>query len=131
MDIEFEGKQGLWRLEGVQAATLDMDHWKASVTDTVISEVKGIPHLRQFTLTIINTSGTRKLYIEPREIFIRGIESRMVWLGPAEPVVLAPGARTSLDYDEEATLLYPFAITVTVFRGPEAAEPHMVVLHLQ
>lgn len=134
MDVEVESKQGRWRLEGVQAATLDMGDWKTSVTDTAIVDVKGIPYLQRFTLAIINTSPTRKLYLEPREIFIRGIEPRALWLGPPMPMVLAPGKRMSLIYDKGAgapALLHPFEITVTVFRGPQGAEPRKAVLHLQ
>lgn len=132
MTVEFQAKEGLWRLERVQAATLDMDGWRVSVTDTEISDLQKIPYLHRFTLGIVNTSPDRNLYLEPHEIFVRGVDPRALWLGPPEPMVIKPGSRISLIYDKSVpeVLLYPFAITITVFRGPEAAEPRKAVLHL-
>lgn len=133
MAIDIETKQGRWRLEGLQAATLDMGHWQVRVTDTAISDLQKIPYLLRFTLAIINTSPDRKLYIEPREIFLTGIDRRALWLGPPGPMVLEPGKRMSLIYDKGTSapaLLHPFAINITVFRGPQAAKPHKAVVLL-
>jgi len=133
MTIEFQSKEGLWRLEGVEAATLDMPGWRVRVTDTEISDLQAIPHLGRFTLAIVNTSADRSLHLEPREIFVAGADRRALWLGPPEPMVVKPGKRVSLIYDkgvDAVPLLYPFTITVTVFGGPDAAEPRKAVLRL-
>lgn len=133
MAVEIKAKDGLWRLQGVAAATLDLADWQVSVTDTAISDWQKIPYLERFTLAIVNTSRDRKLYLEPREIFLTGVDRRALWLGPSKPVTLEPGKRISLIYDKGIrgpALLYPFAITITVFRGPEASESRKAVLLL-
>jgi len=133
MGIEIAAPRGLWRLDGVQTATLEMDGWQVGVSETAISDLEAIPYLKRFVLAVVNTSATQKLYIEPREIFIIGLDRRALWLGPPEPMVLEPGRRITLTYDKGSrplALLYPFTMEVTVFRGPNAAESRKAVIRL-
>lgn len=130
MGVEITSDQGLWRLDGVQAARLEMDGWQVCVTETEISDLDVVPYLTRFVLAIVNTSPTQKLYVQPREIFIVDLDRRALWLGPSEPMVIEPGRRITLTYDKGSrplALLYPFTIEVTVFRGPNAAEPRKAV----
>ena len=133
MAVELETEAGRWRLEGLQAANLDLGDWQVRVSDTSISDLQKVPYLLRFTLAIVNTSKDHTLYIEPREIYLTGADRRAVWLGPPEPVVLAPAQRLTLTFDEglrAPVLLHPFAINITVFRSPGAARPQKAVILL-
>ena len=133
MAVEIRTAQGRWRLSGVQEATLDMDGWRVSVTDTAISDLDTVPYLERFVLAIVNTSETRPLYLRPQEIFLTGIARRALWLGPPEPMTIAPGRRITLTYDKghaAPQLLYPFVIDITVFAAPNAAKPRSAKIRL-
>jgi len=133
MTVEITGNQGLWRLDGVASATVRMDGWQVGVSETEISDVFALPYLKRFVLAIVNTSSTQRLYLEPREIFIVGLNHQAMWLGPPEPTVLEPGQRITLTYDKGSSpldLLYPFTIHVTAFGAPNAIESRKVIIKL-
>ena len=133
MAVEMRTEQGLWRLSGVQETTLDMGDWQVSVTETAISDLDTVPYLERFVLAIVNTSETRPLYLRPQEIFLTGIDRRALWLGPPEPMTIAPGRRITLTYDKghaAPQLLYPFVIDITVFAAPNAAKPRSAKIRL-
>jgi len=133
MALEMRTAEGLWRLDGVETVSLDAGDWTVRVSETAISDLGGVRYLERFVLAIVNTSETRPLYLRPQEIFLTGTDRRALWLGPPEPMTIAPGRRITLTYDKGHTaprLLYPFVIDVTVFAAPDGAKPQSVKIRL-
>ena len=133
MAIEVRTEEGMWRLDGVESASLDAGDWAVSVSETAISDLGATPYLERFVLAVTNTSDTRPLYLRPQEIFLTGMDRRALWLGPPEPMTIAPGRRITLTYDKghaAPQLLYPFIIDVTVFAAPDGVKPQSVKIRL-
>jgi len=134
VSMELATKEGEWRLDGVQSATLELEDWKIRIVESGVSVASSVPMLEKLVLEVVNTSVDKPLVLEPDEqISIAGF--------PGEPVLLGPRERVALQYNQRLVLKYapglrapvlphPFLLRVTVFRGAKFEGPRTVTIRL-
>lgn len=131
--MEISGREGTWKLTGVDRAALKQDGWVVYIYDTEVSDINLPPRLEKFVLEIANTDETRPLYIEPGEIWLTGLNNQPLQLVQNGRRVLGKDQSWSVLFDEGAhtpPMPHPFSMTITVFRGPNFKKPETVVITL-
>ena len=132
MNLELATPQGHWRLNDVARAAIECQGWEVRILRSKINDLHDIAIIEELEFEIVNTSPSRNVYIEPREIFFSGFD-RPMWLGPARTVVLMPGQKWLVSYSpglRAEKLPYPVLLTITVFRRQEFEEPDTVRFYI-
>lgn len=133
VSFEIWGREGNWRMEGVQTATLELSGWEVRIVESVVNDMPAIPRLEKLVLEIVNTSSGLPLVLDPSEIGLVRLDGGLVFLGPDHSVVVPQNGSHQLLYSpgiRAGVLSYPFVVQVTVFRGPGFKDPQSARLVL-
>ncbi|MCK4277304.1 MAG: hypothetical protein KAX78_12360 [Phycisphaerae bacterium] len=133
VSFEISGREGSWRMEGVQTATLELSGWEVRIVESAVNDMPTIPRLEKLVLEIVNTSSDLPLVLDPSEIGLTRLDGGLVFLGPDRSVVLPQNGSHRLLYSpgiRAGSLSYPFILQVTVFRGLGLKDPQSARLIL-
>ena len=123
ISMELAAPEGVWRLDGIETASLDLSGWRIRVVDSKVATFSAVPLLETLVLEITNTSAVEPLVVPVDAVKIGGLTDTL-FIGPIEEVVLRSHQSRIVAYRpglRAQHTAYPFDVRVTVHRpgGPE------------